>query len=129
MNRETHRNNVRFFQRKGHKIATTVVLLLAYLAGVSRAADQTGKLSDEKQAKIEAAISTFMASSRAPGISVAVVQDGVHRRGHHQHDAAGDTDRAHEHSRIPGAQQRRIAARRDQRKAVATGAALPFLNG
>src|SRR5262245_33051003 len=76
MNRETHRNNVRFFQRKGHKIATTVVLLLAYLAGVSRAADQTGKLSDEKQSKIEAAISTFMASSRAPGISVAVVQDG-----------------------------------------------------
>jgi CubicO group peptidase (beta-lactamase class C family) len=76
MNQETHRNNVRFFPRKGQKIATTVVLLLAYLAGVSRAADQTGKLSDEKQAKIEAAISTFMASSRVPGISVAVVQDG-----------------------------------------------------
>ena len=58
------------------RIATTLVLLLAYALGVSRAADQTGKLSNEKQAKIEGAISTFMASSKVPGISVAVVQDG-----------------------------------------------------
>lgn len=53
-----------------------MLLLAAHLAGVSRAADQAGKLPDEKRAKIEAAISTFMASSKAPGISVAAVQGG-----------------------------------------------------
>ncbi len=64
MNPETHRKKV---------TPAVVLLLLAQLAGVSRAGDQTGKLSDEKKAKIEAAVSTFMASSRVPGISVAVV--------------------------------------------------------
>ena len=67
----------RFRHRKRQKIATTLVLLFAYALGVGRAADQTGKLSDEKQAKIEGAVSTFMASQLgAPGLSVAVVQDG-----------------------------------------------------
>src|SRR6266550_148822 len=76
MTQETRRNYGRFRHRKRQKIATTLVLLLAYALGVSRAADQTGKLSNEKQAKIEGAISTFMAFSKVPGISVAVVQDG-----------------------------------------------------
>jgi Beta-lactamase len=54
-----------------------LALLFAYALGVGRAADQSGKLSDEKQAKIEGAVSTFMASRlSAPGLSVAVVQDG-----------------------------------------------------
>ena len=68
--RSTHR------QRKPQKLVTTLFLLVCGL-GVSRAADPTGKLSEEKQAKIEAAISTLMKSQLgAPGLSVAVVQDG-----------------------------------------------------
>ena len=76
MTQETRRNYGRFRHRKRPKIATMLVLLLAYALGVSRAADQTGKLSNEKRAKIEGAISAFMAFSKVPGISVAVVQDG-----------------------------------------------------
>src|ERR1041384_1689403 len=76
MTSETRRNHGGFQHRKRQKIATTLVLLVAYALGVSRAAGQTRKLSDEKQAKIERAISTFMASSEVPGISIAVVQDG-----------------------------------------------------
>src|SRR5216683_2317746 len=74
MNQEVPRNNGRLPNRKRQKIATTLVLLIAHVP--VRAAAQTGKLSHEKQAKIENTISTFMASSKAPGISVAVVQDG-----------------------------------------------------
>jgi CubicO group peptidase (beta-lactamase class C family) len=37
---------------------------------------QEAKLTSEQQTQIESAISKFMASSRAPGISVAVVEDG-----------------------------------------------------
>jgi serine beta-lactamase-like protein LACTB, mitochondrial len=58
------------------KIATMLVRLLAYLLAASCAVAQTGKLSAGKQAKIEGAISKFMADSKAPGISAAVVQDG-----------------------------------------------------
>src|SRR5258705_7536747 len=42
-------------------------------AVVAQAQDQT--LSPEKQAQIEAAITKFMASTHAPGVSVAVVED------------------------------------------------------
>jgi CubicO group peptidase (beta-lactamase class C family) len=62
--------------RKRQKIATTLVRLLAYLLAASCAVAQTGKLSAEKQAKIESTISNFMAASKAPGISAADVQDG-----------------------------------------------------
>jgi serine beta-lactamase-like protein LACTB, mitochondrial len=58
------------------KIATMLVRLLAYLLAASCAVAQTGTLSAGKQAKIEGAISKFMANSKAPGISAAVVQDG-----------------------------------------------------
>jgi serine beta-lactamase-like protein LACTB, mitochondrial len=58
------------------KIATMLVRLLAYLLAASCALAQTGTLSAGKQAKIEGAISKFMANSKAPGISAAVVQDG-----------------------------------------------------
>src|SRR3984957_69030 len=58
------------------KIATMLVRLLAYLLAASCAVAQPGKLSAGKQAKIEGAISKFMADSKAPGISAAVVQDG-----------------------------------------------------
>ena len=50
--------------------------LAAYLLAASCAVAQTGKLSAEKQAKIESAISKFVAASKTPGISAAVVQDG-----------------------------------------------------
>lgn len=77
MTPETRRDHDTFLKRKRQRIVATLLLLLACAIGVSRAADQTGKLSDEKQAKIEGAISTFMASQLgAPGLSVAVVQDG-----------------------------------------------------
>ena len=61
---------------KHQKIATTLVPLLVYLLAASSAVAQTGKLSTETQAKIESAISRFMAESKAPGISAAIVQDG-----------------------------------------------------
>ena len=75
MNQQTHRNDDRLRRRIRQKIATTLVLL-TYLPATSRAVAQTRKLSSEKQAKIESAISKFMADSKAPGISAAVVQDG-----------------------------------------------------
>jgi len=75
MDQETHRNNRGFRHRRCQGIAKALVPLLTCLAGASLAADQTGKLLDEKKAKIEAAISTFMASRKVPGISVSVVQD------------------------------------------------------
>src|SRR2546422_10626503 len=75
MNQEAPRHNGRLPNRKRQKVATTLVLLIAHVPAVSRAAAQTGKLSHERQAKIENTISTFMASSKAPGISVAGVQD------------------------------------------------------
>lgn len=62
--------------QKRQKTATTLVRLLAYLLSASCAVAQTGKLSPENQAKIESTISHFMTASKAPGISVAVVQDG-----------------------------------------------------
>ena len=76
MNQQTHRNSNRFRRQKSQQIITTLVLLLAYLLTASRAAAQTGKLSAGKQAKIASAISKFMADTKAPGISAAVVQDG-----------------------------------------------------
>jgi CubicO group peptidase (beta-lactamase class C family) len=76
MSQLTHRNNARFRHRIHQKIATTLLLLLVYVPSMSRAVAQTGKLPSEKQARIENTISKFMADSKAPGISAAVVQDG-----------------------------------------------------
>jgi serine beta-lactamase-like protein LACTB len=76
MNPNAYCNNGGLRHRKRRKIATTLVRLLAYLLAASCAVAQTGKLSAEKQAGIESTISNFMAASKAPGISVAVVQDG-----------------------------------------------------
>src|SRR5690242_456591 len=75
MNQETRRNGSPLCHRLHQKIATMLVLLLTYLPATSRAVAQTGKFSSEKQAKIETAISKFMAESKSPGMSVAVVQD------------------------------------------------------
>lgn len=74
MNQKAYRNSGRLNHRKREKIASTLVPLLAYLLAASSAVAQ--KLSTETQAKIESAISTFMAESKVPGISVAIVQHG-----------------------------------------------------
>ncbi len=50
--------------------------VIAYLLAATCAVAQTAKLSVEKQARIESAISKFMAASKAPGLSAAVVQEG-----------------------------------------------------
>src|SRR6185312_7080277 len=76
MNQEAYSNNGGLCHRKRQKIATTLVRFLAYLLAATCAVAQTGKLSAEKQAKIESTISNFMAASKAPGMSAAVVQDG-----------------------------------------------------
>jgi CubicO group peptidase (beta-lactamase class C family) len=75
-NDDTYRINCGLRHQKCQKITTTFVRLLAYLLAASCAVAQIGKLSSEKQAKIESTISNFMATSKAPGISAAVVQDG-----------------------------------------------------
>src|SRR5713226_5646759 len=51
-------------------------LLLAVLSATRFSSAQEPKLSPEKQPQIEAAISTFMASTHVPGLSAAVVEDG-----------------------------------------------------
>jgi serine beta-lactamase-like protein LACTB len=76
MNQKTYCIDGGLCHRKCQKIATMLVWLLAYLLAASCAVAQAGKLSAEKQAKIESTISSFMAASKAPGISADVVQDG-----------------------------------------------------
>lgn len=76
MTQETHRNSVRFRRRKRWDLATKLLLLAACLSAVSRAPAQAGKLSEERRTKMETAIATFMAASKVPGLSVAIVQDG-----------------------------------------------------
>jgi CubicO group peptidase (beta-lactamase class C family) len=46
------------------------------LAAVRCAPGQTSAFSPDRQARIESAISKFLAAGHAPGVSVAVVQDG-----------------------------------------------------
>jgi serine beta-lactamase-like protein LACTB len=72
MNRNT--NRVRLGRQQ--KIAGALLLLLALLPAASPAVAQTRKFSNEKQTKIESAISRFMATYKVPGVSVAVVMDG-----------------------------------------------------
>jgi serine beta-lactamase-like protein LACTB len=76
MNQKTYCINGGRCRQKCQKIATKLVRLLAYLLTASCVVAQTGKLSGEKQAKIESTISNFMAASKAPGISAAVVENG-----------------------------------------------------
>lgn len=56
--------------------AMIVVQMCALLAGAHCAVAQTGKFSSEKRAKIESAISKFIANDKTPGLSVAVVENG-----------------------------------------------------
>jgi len=61
---------------KRQRITPALLQFLAFLLVANCAVAQTEKLSADKQAKIESTISSFMATSKAPGISAAVVQDG-----------------------------------------------------
>jgi serine beta-lactamase-like protein LACTB, mitochondrial len=77
MNQEAHCNNDGGLRNQKHqKIATTLVPASRVPLTASSTVAQTGKLSAEKQARIESTISNFMAASKTPGISAAVVQDG-----------------------------------------------------
>src|SRR5580658_2754931 len=76
MNQETYCIDGGLHRQKCQKIAITLMGLLAYLLAASCAVAQTGKLSADKQAKIESTISNFMTASKAPSISAAVVQGG-----------------------------------------------------
>jgi CubicO group peptidase (beta-lactamase class C family) len=76
MNQEAYCDRRRLIHRKGQKTATTLVALLAYSVAASSALPQTGKLPTETKAKVESAISAFMAESKVPGISAAIVRDG-----------------------------------------------------
>jgi CubicO group peptidase (beta-lactamase class C family) len=76
MNREARCINGGLCHQKRRKIVTTLARLFVCLLAASCAVAQTGRLSAEKQAKIQSAISNFMAASKAPGMSAAVVEDG-----------------------------------------------------
>jgi serine beta-lactamase-like protein LACTB len=68
---------LRFPQTTRRKIVAGLALLATQLPIASPAVAPTGSWSNEKQAKIESAISAFMATNKVPGVSVAVVQGGV----------------------------------------------------
>ncbi|HYO81356.1 MAG TPA: serine hydrolase, partial [Bryobacteraceae bacterium] len=72
----TQRSNGRSRRRERRKLATVIVLLTAFLSAASGARAQAGTLSEDRQSKMGAAIATFMAASKVPGLSVAIVQDG-----------------------------------------------------
>jgi serine beta-lactamase-like protein LACTB len=78
MTQKTRRDHGALRQGSRQTTVVTLVLLLAGVLDVNRAAAQSGKLSGEQQTKIERAIATFMASQLgAPGLSVAVVERGA----------------------------------------------------
>ena len=76
MNRERPCDNVRLRVAARRRIGAMLTRYLAYLLAASCAVAQTGTLSADKQAKIEAAIHKFIEASKVPGMSAAVVQDG-----------------------------------------------------
>ena len=76
MNQETYRNNLRLRHKTRPQIRGMTTRIAAYLLAASCAVAQSGKLSAEKQTKIESAISKYMAVNKTPGISAAVVEDG-----------------------------------------------------
>ncbi len=55
-----------------------LIAFLTLVLAIANAQEPQPKLSPEKQSQIEAAVSKFMASSHVPGVSVAVVENGVY---------------------------------------------------
>ena len=76
MNQKPHRDGGRICHQRRQEIAITFVRLFAFLLASGCAVAQNGKLSAESQSEIEIAVSNFMEASKAPGLSVAVVQNG-----------------------------------------------------
>jgi hypothetical protein len=72
--------------RKRQKIATTLAQVLAYLLAASCVVAQTGKLSAEKQAKIESTISNFRAASKVPGWKLPKMRQLIPRRNQVERD-------------------------------------------
>jgi serine beta-lactamase-like protein LACTB len=64
------------YQSKFNRSLSIFALGLSFLGMASHAFAQDGKLSGEKQTKLEAAISKFMAASSLTGLSAAVVENG-----------------------------------------------------
>lgn len=56
--------------------APLIRCLLLVLAAASTAAPQDVRLSPEKRAQIEKAVSSFMSANSVPGVSIAIVQNG-----------------------------------------------------
>lgn len=63
-------------QVSGHRVHRLIFGFLACACTFSFAYAQEHELSAEKRTEIEAAVSKFMASTHAPGVSVAVVENG-----------------------------------------------------
>ncbi len=62
-------------QRRVYRLSVLLALLLI-IGSASQSSAQAGKLAPEKRTRIEDAVSKFMATSGAPGVSVAVVLNG-----------------------------------------------------
>jgi serine beta-lactamase-like protein LACTB, mitochondrial len=70
-------NNLRSMKDRARRLPLLVSVVLFVLVVTTRIVTaQDAKLSSGQQAQIESAISKFMATSDAPGISVAVVENG-----------------------------------------------------
>lgn len=76
MTQQTYCNRDSCFGRENRKQATTLLLLAACLSAPTHAQTLAGKLSEERYTKIQTAITKFMAASKVPGLSAAIVQDG-----------------------------------------------------
>jgi len=63
---------------QSHVYRLSVLLALLLIGTASQSSAQEGKLAPEKRAQIEDAVAKFMATSGAPGVSVAVVLSGEH---------------------------------------------------
>ena len=74
-------SNGKFCRRLQHNLRSliTAVAFCAFLACGSQA--QESKLSPEKRTQIEAAVSSFMASTHVPGVSIAIVENGEYEWG------------------------------------------------
>jgi serine beta-lactamase-like protein LACTB len=57
--------------------SVALVVIVGWFLLIASAVASSGQLSSEKHAKIEAAVSHFMAANSIPGMSVAVVEDGT----------------------------------------------------
>jgi serine beta-lactamase-like protein LACTB, mitochondrial len=67
--------------RQPQRIVLVAFVFCSFSIGSHLAAAQEAKPSPEKRAQIEAAVSKFMADSHAPGVSIAVVENGEYEWG------------------------------------------------